>query len=298
MSTVDLASLPAPEVIQALSFEAILEQIVADYVTRYPDAVDSIQLESDPVRKLLETVAYRELALRARYNDEARALLLAFSTGSDLDHIGATYYQEHRLVITPENLSVSPPVAAVLESGSDYRQRLALKPESWSVAGPTNAYKWHAISTDGAIKDASVTCPQGGTTQVYILNRSGNGIPTAGQLQAVRDKLNSDDIRPLSEEVLVSAPAIVNYSLDVALTLYPGPSTEIVTAAVQSALSSFATTRHMLDADIIRSAIDAAAHVSGVKKVTINAPAADVVCGKHQAPFCTGISIAIAGIES
>jgi phage-related baseplate assembly protein len=295
--TIDLASLAAPEVVETIVFEAIVQQIKDDIVSRQPDLTDVIDLESEPLVKLLESFAYRELLIRARYNDEARALLLPFATANDLDQIGATYYQELRLVVTPADLTTIPPTPAVMEIDSDYRNRLALKPESWSVAGPRDAFKFHAISADGQIKDASVTTPEGGTTQVYILTRSGNGLPTAPQIATVLGALNGESIRPLSEQVLVSAPTIVNYTLTLALTLFPGPSTELVTSAVQSALQAFAANSHRLGTDIIRSAIDAAAHVAGVKKVVITSPAADIVCTDGQAPYCTAIAVSIAGTE-
>lgn len=295
--TVDLSSLPPPEVVETLVFEALVADIKADLVARHPAAADVIDLESEPLVKLLEAFAYRELNLRARYNDEARALLLAWATGSDLDHLGATYYQEARLVVTPANPATIPPTAAVMETDTDYRQRLALKPESWSTAGPRDAFKFHAISADGQIKDASVTSPQGGTTQIYVLTRTGTGIPDATQLATVSGAVNGETVRPLSEEVLVSAPTIVNYTLGIALTLFAGPSTEVVRTAVETALQKFAADSHRLDTDIIRSAIDAAAHVAGVKKVTIASPAADVVCGPSQAPWCTGVTVTVAAIE-
>lgn len=295
--TVDLASLPAPEVIEALAFETIVAEIKADLVARYPAAADVIDLESEPMVKLLEAFAYRELNIRARYNDEASALLLAYATGTDLDHLGTTYYQEARLTVTPADNTTIPPTIAVMESDTDYRQRLALKPESWSTAGPRDAFKFHAISADGQIKDASVTSPQGGTTQIYILTRTGTGLPTPTQLATVSGAVNGETVRPLSEEVLVSAPTIVNYSLDIALTLFAGPSTEVVRTAVETALQQFAAASHRLDNDIIRSAIDAAAHVAGVKKVTINSPAADVLCTQAQAPWCTAITVTVAAIE-
>lgn len=295
--TVDLSSLPAPEVIEAIAFETILAELKADFLARYPDASDIIDLESEPVVKLLETIAYRELNLRARYNDEAAALLLAHATGANLDHIGITYYQEARLIVTPADNTAIPPIAAVMESDADYRNRLALKPESWSTAGPRDAFKFHAISASGQVKDASVTSPQGGTTQIYILTRTGSGIPDATLLATVSGAVNGETVRPLSEEVLVSAPTIVNYSLDIELTLFAGATTELAVSTVASALQTFAEASHRLDTDIIRSAIDAAAHVAGVKKVSIVSPAADVVCTAGQAPYCTGINVAVVAVE-
>lgn len=296
--TVDLSTLPAPEVIETLVYEAIVAEIKADYIARYPAGADVIDLESEPAVKLIEAFAYRELLLRARYNDEARAMLLAFATGNDLDHIGATYYQEARLLVTPANLATIPPTPAVMESDADYRERLALKPESWSVAGPRDAFKFHAISADGQIKDASVTTPEPGTTEVFILTRTGNGMPDDLLRVKVLAALNGETIRPLSEAVLVTLPTIVGYTLDIDLTLFPGPATGIVVAAVEAALAAFAAANHRLGNDIIRSAIDAAAHQSGVKKVVITSPAADIVCSAGQAPYCTGITVTVAAIEA
>lgn len=296
--TVDLSLLPPPEVIETLAFESILESLKADFLTRHPAAADILDLESDPLVKLLETAAYRELLIRARYNDEARALLLAFATGANLDHIGVTYFNDtERLTVTPADNAAVPPIPAVMEIDDDYRLRLQLQPESESVAGPRDAFRFHAITADGQIKDASVTSPIAGTTEVFVLTHTGTGLPGAPLLATVAAALNGETIRPLSEEVIVSAPTIVNYALDIELTLFSGPATEVVTAAVNAALATFASDHHRLGTDIIRSAIDAAAHQSGVKKVVIASPPADIVCSTGQAPWCTGITVTVVAIE-
>lgn len=296
---VDLSLLPAPEVIETLVFEAILQALKDEFVARYPAAAATIDLESDPVVKLLETAAYRELLLRARYNDEARALLLAFAIGGNLDHIGITYFNgTERLTVTPADNAAIPPIPAVMESDDDYRLRLQLQPESKSVAGPRDAFRFHAISADGQIMDASVTSPIPGTTEVFVLTHTGTGLPGAPLLATVAAALNGETIRPLSEEVIVSAPTIVNYALEIELTLFSGPASEVVTAAVNDALATFADDHHRLGTDIIRSAIDAAAHQSGVKKVTIVSPPADIACSAGQAPWCTGITVTVVAIET
>lgn len=301
--SVDLSSLPAPEVVEALSFETILADTKADLIARFPADEQAtmaalLELESDPITKLLETAAYRELQLRARINDEARALLLAFATGSDLDHIGATYYQEERLVVTTAAPDAIPPVAAIMESDDDYRYRLALKPESYSTAGPRGAYEFHSLSADGQVKNANPTSPIHGTTEVFILSRTGNGTPDAGLLATVEAALSIENVRPESEEVIVSPCAVVEYTLDVGLILFPGAIGEVAVAAAETELAKFASDFHKPDADIVDSAIKAAAHKPGVKKVIVTSPPADIVCTPGQAPYCTGINVTIAGIEA
>lgn len=289
--SVDISALTAPDIIEALDFESILAEHKADLVARYPAIADTIDLESEPVLKLLEVGAYRELKLRARYNDEARALLLAHATGSDLDHIGVTYYQEPRLTVTPEDDTTTPATPAVMEFDSDYRYRLSLKPESYSVAGPRDAFKFHSLSADGKVKDANPTSPIRGTTEIFVLSRIGSGVPDAALLNSVSSRLNDETIRPLSEEVIVSPCTVVEYALDISLVLFPGAVSEIAIASAQTELAAFSIEQHKIDADIVPSAIDAAAHRPGVKEVIIHSPAAKITCGSNQAPYCTGITI-------
>src|SRR5256885_8554081 len=86
-----LDALPPPGVVETLDFERILDAHRADLLARHPEAAEVLALESEPLNKLLEAHAYRELLYRARVNDVARAHLIAFAQGSDLDHKGAFY---------------------------------------------------------------------------------------------------------------------------------------------------------------------------------------------------------------
>lgn len=295
---VDLTQLPAPDIIETLSFEAILESRVVDLIDRYPVIYDTIQLESEPARKLLEEAAFRELILRARYNDEARALLLAFAKGSNLDHIGVTYYGAARLIVTPENTYTVPPTPAVMEEDSDYRYRLSLAPEGYSTAGPTGAYEYHARSADGQVKDVKVISPQRGSTEVFILSRTGSGVPSAELLATVDAVLNDETIRPLSEEVIITPASIVDYTLDIGLIMFQGAAGEVALTAAEEALATFADNSHRLKRDIIHSAIDAAAHQPGVKRVIIKSPPDNIVCTASTAPWCTDINVTIDGVET
>jgi len=80
---VDLSRLPAPQVIATLSFEAIYADLLAGLQAMVPDFDATI--ESDPAVKLLQLVAYREMLIRAKINDAARAVMPAFAVGADLD---------------------------------------------------------------------------------------------------------------------------------------------------------------------------------------------------------------------
>ena len=75
----ELAGLPTPQVLETLRFEHIFDALLRDFQVRYPQY--SALLASDPAIKLIEVAAYRELLLRARINEAARANLLAFAVG-------------------------------------------------------------------------------------------------------------------------------------------------------------------------------------------------------------------------
>src|SRR5829696_5002860 len=90
----DLAALPRPEIIETQDYEAILAARKADAVARAPAYgidFDVGNLETDPVVILLEESTFREVLLRARGNDIARARYLYYAHGSEVDHLGAFY---------------------------------------------------------------------------------------------------------------------------------------------------------------------------------------------------------------
>jgi phage-related baseplate assembly protein len=70
------------------------EEILAEIKSKIPEEI--ALLESDPAAKILEVVAFREMILRERINNAAKANLLAFAGGGDLDY---EHYRFH--VIQP-----------------------------------------------------------------------------------------------------------------------------------------------------------------------------------------------------
>ena len=143
MTTQDLTQLPAPTVVEALDFETILASHRADLIARYPAAAEVIGLESEPLAKLLEAHALRELIYRQRVNDAARAYLLAYATGSDLDHKGA-FYGVPRL---PG------------ETDERYRVRIQLRIRALAGNGTREHYELVAMTADQNVYDATAVQP-------------------------------------------------------------------------------------------------------------------------------------------
>ena len=79
-TTVDLSRLPAPTVVEQLSFETIF----GDMVARMQELLPSFDatVDSDPAVKVLQVAAYREMLIRQTFNDRARQVMTAYGTGS------------------------------------------------------------------------------------------------------------------------------------------------------------------------------------------------------------------------
>ena len=279
--SIDLSLLPAPEAIETLSFEAILAEMKSDFVARWPDAAGTIDLESDPAIKLLEVAAYRELVLRARINDAARAVMLAHAGGADLEHLAAL-------------LGVA---RLTEESDARLRFRTQLALEGFSTAGPEGAYVFHALSTSAEVADVHVDSPSPGEVRVTILAAAGDGTASPELIAAVEATLTAEDVRPLTDHVTVASAEIVPYVIAAVIHCYPGPSSEPVFAAAQAKLTAYIAEQRRLGRDITLSGIYAALHQPGVQRIDLTWPTASVVIGPRQAGHCAGLDITLGATD-
>ncbi|WP_294948244.1 baseplate J/gp47 family protein [Sulfurivirga sp.] len=290
--SIDLSKLPAPEVIEPLDYEAILTSLQDDFARRWPDYSRE---PHDPITKALEVAAYRELILRARINDAARANLLAHATGADLDNLAA-FWGVERALIDAGNPQATPPVPPVWESDDRLRARVLLAHGALTTAGSRASYTYHTLSASPQVKDVAVTSPAPGEVVVTVLSTEGDGTPDQALLDAVAEALNDEKVRPLTDHVTVQGADILPYTVDAVLTVYPGPSPQPVLDEARARLERMVAGRHRLGFDVPASAIYGALHVEGVQKVTLNG-FADMVVGPVQAAFCTGITLSVGGAD-
>lgn len=294
MNVIDLSLVTAPDVVETLDYEDILAAMIAELQSR--DSAFDALVESDPAYKVLEVCAYRELLIRQRVNDAARSVMLAYAAGVDLDHLAALYGVQ-RMVVDAGDPDAAPPVPATYESDSALRARILLAPESLSVAGPIGAYKYHALSADADVLDVDVSSPSPGQVLLTILSATGDGTPDAGLLASVEEAVTAEDVRPLTDQVLVLAAAIVPYEVSATLTFFAGPDAETIRQAAQSACSAYVQNSHRLGRDVTLSGLYAALHQPGVQNVSLASPAADIVVSGQQAAWCSSLSVSAGGID-
>lgn len=301
MPIIDLSQLPAPDVVEELNYESILDERKATLISLFPAdeqaaIARTLALESEPLTKFLEENAYREVIWRQRVNEAARAVMLAYAAGRDLDVMAANN-NTARLVIAPADESTIPPTPAVMESDTDLRLRAQQAFEGLSVAGPVGAYEYHGRSADGRVSDISVVSPQPAYITISVLSREGDGSASADLLEVVEKALNADNVRPVGDRVTVQSAEIVPYQIDATLYFYPGPESEPIRLAAEQKLKNYINAQRRLGRDIRQSAIYAALHVEGVQRVELSAPQSDIVLEKHQASYCTDWTLRAGGTD-
>ena len=200
---IDLATLPAPDVVEALNYETILatsKTDLANLLRPYLPAVDDVlALESEPLTKLLEAFSKREVVFRARVNDAARAHLLDFAKGSDLDHIAA--------LVGVTRIEAEP--------DSRLRTRVQLRTAALASQGTREYYEFHAMTASLNVRAAMATSPLAGKVLLQLWCK--DQAQSAATLAAVTTVLNSDSGRMLGVPITVAVaqPKAVNITANI-----------------------------------------------------------------------------------
>ncbi|MGA3678835.1 baseplate J/gp47 family protein [Pseudomonas graminis] len=294
---IDLTLLPDPDVVERIDYEEILAERKAYAVTLWPadqqaEVAATLALESEPLTKLLQENAYRETLWRQRVNEAALGTMLAKAKGKDLEQAAANMDVE-RLTVAPADPSTIPPTPAVMESDDSLRERAQMAWEGLSTAGPKNSYILHARSADGRIADATAESPSPAVAVVTVQALLGDGSVDQAVLDIVYAYLSDEDRRPVADRLTVQSAEVLQYGVDATLYLATnGPEGEPIRTAAQQKLSGFVTQRRRLGVEISESAVHAALHVEGVRKVVLH-NWTDIKPTPYQAAYCTSVSVVV-----
>ncbi|KAB1859931.1 baseplate assembly protein [Acinetobacter tandoii] len=300
--SVDFSQLIQPDIIEEIDFEALYTERKEALIQLWPSEEQpsirqTLTRESEPLVKLVQENCYREMILRNRINQAARALLLAYATKNDLDQLGANFNVK-RLVVSPADNSTTPPTEAVMESDDAFRERIQLAFDTLSVAGPEAAYKKFARDADGRVGDVSVVSPQPAFVTLTILQADSlTGSASPELIQIVTNAVTAEDVRPIGDRVTVQSASIVNYAINAKLYIGKDPEAATLLQQAIANVTAYATKQKRLGRSIRMSAIYAALHIDGVNRVELISPAADFVLTPAQASYCTSISVTIGGVE-
>jgi phage-related baseplate assembly protein len=272
----DLASLPTPAVIEPLSFDTIFSELQTEFQSRYPDY--SALLASDPAVKLLEVAAYREVLLRNRINAAAKASLLAFATGSDLDHLAAFYGVTRLMEETDEALRLRT------------RQRII----GFANAGGAAHYRYWALSASPDVADVEVDSPEPGRVRISVLAKGEEETVPDAVLEAVRAVVLRDDIRVLTDTVEVVAAELIPVTVTARIWLYPDTpmaAFEAIAPRFKDALAA----QSGLGWDLTPSWVIGELQRPGVHKVELHSPTTDIRANANQAVRLMHLNLEFAG---
>jgi len=288
--TIKLVSLPAPQVIEELDYEAIVDRQKDRFAELWgavrvsnPDLglpdYDVSMLETDPAVIVIEAHAYDELLLRARVNDALRSNLLKYSTGADLDNLAA----DHGVT------------RLMGESDAALRERIVLADQGRSTAGPEQWYMFHARSADVRVKDVKVYRPGAGPElSLAVLSTDGDGTPSQEILDNVLAAVTAPGVRSVNDAIAVQSA--VQQTVNVVADVWLLPDTPMaVFDGLEAGLRAALAAEGGIGFDVNTNWIDAKLSTAGVSRVTRSQPAAHVTVPDNQAAKFGTISLTFKG---
>lgn len=184
------------------------------------------------------------------------------------------------------------------ESDEELRERVYSTPETLSVAGPEEAYISLSKNYSNAVLDAKARQVSPGVVEVITLLQGGE-LPNTAFLSELKKYLADGRRRPLTDQVIVSAPEVVPYDINVTFYLLKEQATELneLTAAAENAVDSFVNwQKSKLGRDVNPSELNFLLRQAGAKRIVITSPEFAEVSNERVA-IEENINITFGGFE-
>ena len=352
----NIENIAIPDVIKTYDYETLLQQNIAEVKRIIPDWFPS---EGDIALIILEAFAYREMHLRAEFNELARAFFLSTTKEHDLENY-AVFYGLERLkgskptakykfsltapleyeVIIPKNSTLIddggtkqgvllddiifeigseieigvveldeyiessnitlttlqtplPYIANIskieifhggksFESDEHFRKRILLSLADKSTAGSEETYKSYTYKADSKIEDVSVFLKVPGEVLVYIYAPTGDKYT----LERVKEALNKEDVRPLTDKVIVNFAKEINFTINATLKIFENSDTAQIYLNAMDSLEKGLKNIRKIGSDITLSELNDFLRVAGVKEVIFNSPKIRLNIDRDEIAIC------------
>ena len=287
-----------PALILDLDFEAILAARLATLQARFNEAaeetatdpIDVLTLETEPTVILQQEDAYRQLLDYGLLNDKVRGLLVAFATGTDLDHLVARAGIQR---ITIRAATDSTP--AIMEDDDTLRIRY------WAgfgapAAGSEDAYILAALSAFPTAWHVYCLGPtehgDPGRVDVVVTARDGEAVDD-DTLVDVERACSAKSVRPLTDMVNVVGATPAPYQVEMTVEIVRGPDPQAVKADVEARIAAIVGSRYRGGGEVPRAALAAAGYEAGAVSVTVAKPVADIPRQVYVAPWCSLVTVTV-----
>ncbi|MFP9138697.1 baseplate J/gp47 family protein [Devosia sp. XGJD_8] len=278
----ELANLPAPSLVETISYEARYDALKIRLVEIFAAAgidYDVQDLETDPAQILLQVAAYQDVLLRQRVNEAIKSWFLAYATGGDLDVL-AQWYDVVRLVG---------------ETDDALRRRVVLSIQGRSTGGTEARYRAIALGADVQVADATVyTIGRDPTIHVAVFSTALGGIADAALLAKVDAALQAPTVRMVNDTIVVASAAQQTIPVTANVWLLPQAPQGII-AEIETYLRAAWARDMLLGRDLTSSWLTAQLQRDGVHRIELVTPVADIVIPFNQAAALGVVTLTIQG---
>lgn len=168
---------------------------------------------------------------------------------------------------------------AGIESDEKLKERFFLAPSGYSVAGPDGAYEYWTKSYNPSIKDVRVTSPEPCVVNIRFI-MDGGQIPGDAVIQGLREYLMDENIRPLTDQVIVEAPKIEMYNVKLIYFIRRSDTSKemaIKTQVAQAVSNYNVWQKEKIGRDITPDVLIQYIMAAGAKRVVIEEPTYKVI---------------------
>lgn len=286
----DLADLAqaADAALGKLDFETVLLECKSALQTilqqhRGLSAIDVAALpESDPICKILELLAYREMLTRQRMREAVRACFLSTAIREDLIRLSA-------LIVSRREAG-----EAIVDGEMVLRGRVVDEFRHIHTAGSRNAYIELAkqAADPQVLDDVTVERRRRGVVGVTLLYTPDSEPDVRAAVHAaVAARLGDEGVRPIGQQLIVDDANIVPYRVRATLGIRDRLGAAETLAAARDAVSGYIDARYGFGRTVYRTAVLSALQRPGVDYIVLdglkeNPNVTDVVVGDDEAAWC------------
>lgn len=161
-----------------------------------------------------------------------------------------------------------------IEDDDSLAERIYIAPSKYSVAGPEEAYRYWVQTFNSSITDVYIDSTEPTEVLIEFIMNDGE-LPSESVIYSLQNYLYNENIRPLTDKVIVKAPDTVEYSLEVKYFINKSDQAQANTiqSAVEAAVEKYIIwQRSKIGRDINSSKLICMIEDAGAKRVEITAP--------------------------
>jgi len=291
MTIIDLSKLPPPKIIAELDVEIIKDEMKADFMKRMGEGY--LLDDADPAMKIIEQAAYREMLQRQKINDGAKAVMLGYSTGSDLENLTALFNTERSILKEKANFTDE-----VRQSDDGLRIEALQAFDGKSTAGAQESYIYFAKNFNRKhIHDVSVVSKRPGEVELTILFKQGLEIDQDDEISRLHSYLTKGKLIPFTDLLSIKSAVIRQAKGKAKIFVPKGPDKEVIKKIARKRLDKFLTQKYKLGSLISLSGINSTLYVENAEEVEITEPKKSIKNKNDEVTYFQDFEIEVIEID-